>query len=279
MHATKQKFMKRNRKRKNHTRNQRAWPVVDWSFLSGIRIAWPRIVTAVIAVIIIMMGRVAMLWLMDRPIESVVINGAFQRVSAIQLEETLSPHVQTGFLDVDLHAMRAELASIPWVANASVRRRWPGLIEVQIVEQQPSACWGKRGLLNIKGELFVKEASHIPVELPRLDGPDGFEGRVAAMYFRIENRLEQRGMAAVSLRLDNRGAWEFKLSNGIQVRLGASTVEQRLDRFFIALDQVLSSQAEHVEYIDMRYTNGFAIGWKDRNPIRAQARDGARPHV
>lgn len=233
----------------------------------------------VIAVIIIMMGRVAMLWLMDRPIESVVINGAFQRVSAIQLEEALSPHVQTGFLDVDLHAMRAELASIPWVANASVRRRWPGLIEVQIVEQQPSACWGERGLLNIKGELFVTEASHIPVELPRLDGPDGFEGRVAAMYFRIENRLEQRGMAAVSLRLDNRGAWEFKLSNGIQVRLGASTVEQRLDRFFIALDQVLSSQAEHVEYIDMRYTNGFAIGWKDRNPIRAQARDGARPHV
>lgn len=233
----------------------------------------------VIAVIIIMMGRVAMLWLMDRPIESVVINGAFQRVSAIQLEEALSPHVQTGFLDVDLHAMRAELASIPWVANASVRRRWPGLIEVQIVEQQPSACWGERGLLNIKGELFVTEASHIPVELPRLDGPDGFEGRVAAMYFRIENRLEQRGMAAVSLRLDNRGAWEFKLSNGIQVRLGASTVEQRLDRFFIALDQVLSSQAEQVEYIDMRYTNGFAIGWKDRNPIRAQARDGARPHV
>jgi cell division protein FtsQ len=226
-----------------------------------------------------MMGRVAMLWLMDRPIESVVINGAFQRVSAIQLEEALYPHVQTGFLDVDLHAMRAELASIPWVANASVRRRWPGLIEVQIVEQQPSACWGERGLLNIKGELFVTEASHIPVELPRLDGPDGFEGRVAAMYFRIENRLEQRGMAAVSLRLDNRGAWEFKLSNGIQVRLGASTVEQRLDRFFIALDQVLSSQAEHVEYIDMRYTNGFAIGWKDRNPIRAQARDGARPHV
>jgi cell division protein FtsQ len=226
-----------------------------------------------------MIGRVAMLWLMDRPIESVVINGAFQRVSAIQLEEALSPHVQTGFLDVDLHAMRAELASIPWVANASVRRRWPGLIEVQIVEQQPSACWGERGLLNIKGELFVTEASHIPVELPRLDGPDGFEGRVAAMYFRIENRLEQRGMAAVSLRLDNRGAWEFKLSNGIQVRLGASTVEQRLDRFFIALDQVLSSQAEHVEYIDMRYTNGFAIGWKDRNPIRAQARDGARPHV
>jgi len=78
---------------------------------------------------------------------------------------------------------------------------------------------------------------------------------------------------------DPRGAWEFELSNGIRVRLGATTVERRLDRFFVALDQVLSSQAEHVDYIDMRYTNGFAIGWKDRNPVRAQTEGGIRPHV
>ena len=271
--------MKRNRKRKSRVRSRPAWPDIDWSFLFGKKIAWSRIVTVVIAVIVIAMGHVATLWLMDRPIESVVINGAFQRVPAIQLEEALSPHVQTGFLDADLHAMRAELANIPWVANASIRRRWPGSIEVQIVEQQPAACWGERGLLNVKGELFVKEASHVPAELPRLNGPDGFEGKVATMYSRINDKLEQRGMTAVSLHLDGRGAWEFVLSNGIQVRLGASTVEQRLDRFFIALDQVLSSQAEYVDYIDMRYTNGFAIGWKDRNPVRAQARNGTRPHV
>ena len=271
--------MKRNRKRKTRTKSRTVLPTIDWSILSGKKIPWSRIATIVIVVVAITMGHVGTLWLMDRPIDSVKINGAFERVSAVQLEEVLSPHVQTGFLNADLHAMRADLANIPWVANASVRRRWPGSIEVQIIEQQHSACWGERGLLNIKGELFVMEASHVPVELPRLDGPDGFEGKVAAMYFHIEKRLEQRGMGAVSLRLDGRGAWEFELNNGIQVRLGASTVEQRLNRFFIALDRVLSSQVEHVDYIDMRYTNGFAIGWKDRNPVRAQARDGAEPHV
>jgi cell division protein FtsQ len=271
--------MKRNRKRKARTKSRPALPTIDWSFLSAGNLPWSRIVTLIVVGVVIMTGHVGTLWLMDRPISSVKINGAFERVSAIQLEEALSPYVRTGFLNADLHAMRNELANIPWVANASVRRRWPGSIEVQILEQRPSACWGERGLLNVNGELFVREASHVPVELPRLDGPDGYEKKVAAMYFRIEERLEQRGMAAVSLRLDRRGAWEFELSNGIQVRLGASTVEQRLDRFFVALDQVLSSQAEFVDYIDMRYTNGFAIGWKDRNPIRAVARHGAQPHV
>jgi cell division protein FtsQ len=271
--------MKRNRKRKPQKKSRQLLPAVDWSFFSGMTIPWSRIVTVVVVGVVVMTGHVATLWLIDRPIDSVKINGAFERVSAIQLEEALSPHVQTGFLNADLHAIRAELAKIPWVANASVRRRWPGSIEVQIFEQQPSACWGERGLLNVNGELFVEDASHVPVELPRLDGPDGYEGKVAAMYFRIEERLEQRGMAAVSLRLDSRGAWEFELSNGIQVRLGASTVEQRLDRFFIALDQVLSAQAEFVDYIDMRYTNGFAIGWKPVGRMKLADRRETDPHA
>lgn len=269
---------KHNRKRKTRTQ-----PRVDWSrfhwLIKGPKIPWSRVITTVMVVTVLMTGYVAMNWLMDRPIDAVVINGAFQRVSAIRLEEALAPHVRTSFLRADLHAMRAELAGIPWVENASVRRRWPGSIEVLVTEQRPAACWGERGLLNHRGELFVDDVKHVPVELPRLDGPEGSEGRVAMRYFQIQQRLEQRGMAAVSLRLDERGAWEFQLNNGIRVRLGASAVDERIDRFFMALDQVLASQAEAVDYVDMRYTNGFAIGWKDRDPMHVEIAEDARPHV
>ena len=99
------------------------------------------------------------------------------------------------------------------------------------------------------------------------------------MFFRINRRLEQRGMAAVALRLDQRGAWEVQLSSGIRVRLGASFVEQRLDRFFDALDKVIAAEAERVDYVDMRYTNGFAVGWKDQKPMRAGSREEADPNV
>jgi cell division protein FtsQ len=83
----------------------------------------------------------------------------------------------------------------------------------------------------------------------------------------------------VSLQLDDRGAWEMQLTSGIRVRLGARMVETRLDRFFEALDKVVAAQAEDVDYIDMRYTNGFAIGWKNRAPMNAKSRDGVKPHV
>ena len=274
MPAKKQKFLKRNRKRKSRDKRPEILARFNWA-----KMHWSLVVRLTVVAMVVMMGHVATNWLMDRPIEAVVISGAFQRVSAVQLEEALAGHVQTGFLSADLNAMRTELTNIAWVANASVRRRWPGSIDVWITEQHPAACWGERGLLNISGELFVDDVSHVPAELPRLDGPDGSEAKVAAMYFRIDERLAHRGMGAVSLRLDSRGAWEFQLSNGISVRLGASAVELRLERFFLALDQVLASQAEYVDYIDMRYTNGFAIGWKDRNPIHARATGGSRPHA
>ena len=95
-----------------------------------------------------------------------------------------------------------------------------------------------------------------------LTGPDGTEKRVAAMYFRVEEQLEQRGLAALSLDLDPRGAWTFRLNNGVTVRLGAASVEQRLTRFFAILDLGVSMNAEQVAYVDMRYPNGFVIGWR-----------------
>lgn len=270
--ANNHRLFKRNRKRRATARL--GVPTIHWPAIN-----WARVITFSAAGVMVITIYVTTLWLMDRPINAVVINGAFARVSAIQLEDALAPHVQTGFLSADLNSMRAELTNIPWISNANIRRRWPGSIEVQVTEQRPAARWGKRGLLNVEGELFVDDATHIPAELPNLHGPEGSEGRVTEMFFRIEERLEQRGMAAVSLRLDKRGAWELQLNNGIRVRLGARFVDDRIDRFFTALDKVIASRSEQVDYVDMRYTNGFAIGWKDRNPRPVKLTEGSEPRV
>jgi len=268
------RLFKRNRRHKLRPATRSAWAKLNWPDVN-----WRRLMVIAAIGSFGFSGYAAALWVMDRPIESVVINGAFERVSAMQVEDALSPHVQTGFLSADLPAMRAELIAIPWVANANVRRRWPGSIEVNIREERPAACWGDSGLLNFDGELFVRNVTHVPIELPRLAGPEGSEQRVARMFFAIQHRLEQRGMAAVALRLDRRGAWEVQLSSGIRVRLGASFVDQRLDRFFEAVDRIIAVEAERVDYVDMRYTNGFAIGWKDQKPMRAESREAGEPHV
>ena len=196
----------------------------------------------------------------------------------MQLEQALAEHLKGGFLSTDLGKIQRAAVALPWVATASVQRRWPGSLDVLVTEQKPAACWGDDGLLNQSGDLFVEGQERLPAELPRLSGPDETERRVAGMYFRIQTQLEQRGLAALSLDLDARGAWTFRLNNGVVVRLGAEAVEQRLTRFFRALDSGVGINSEQVAYVDMRYTHGFAIGWREA-PARALAAEESEPNV
>jgi len=45
------------------------------------------------------------------------------------------------------------------------------------------------------------------------------------------------------------------------------------------LDKVVTAQIEDVDYIDMRYTNGFSIGWKEQSPMNAKSDKGVEPNV
>jgi len=65
------------------------------------------------------------------------------------------------------------------------------------------------------------------------------------------------------LAMDERGAWTVALAGGQQVRLGKRDIAARLDRFFLAVLPALRSELDRIRYVDMRYTNGFAVSWLD----------------
>lgn len=212
-------------------------------------------------------------WILNRPVERVVINGEFERVSADQLEAVLRKAMGKGFLAADLRAIQDQVAGLPWVATARVSRQWPDTLDVTVTEEEPAARWGADGLLNPQGRLFIRHTTHIPAELPRLAGPEGTEAQVAARYVAIHEKLVERGLGVAALELDGRGAWTMLLSNGIGVRLGSQDVDVRLDRFFEALDTVVAPVAADVQFVDMRYTNGFSVGWKQQRSARSAVDD------
>lgn len=214
--------------------------------------------------------------LLDRPIRSVEINGPFQRVSALQIEEAISSELEQGFVSADLGQMQDQIVALPWIDQASVARRWPSRIAVAVTEQVPAAIWGKRGLLNVRGELFVRDARHIPTELPLLSGPEHSSGEVAKRYLEIRERLIPVGLDLRRVQLDTRGAWHMTLQNGVEVRLGRRDVDERAELFLDVVAGIITGRAVEIDYVDMRYSNGFAVGWKNgsstpiANPRRAE---------
>ncbi len=232
------------------------------SLLQAPELDWPRLAryAGALAAVAALTGVLALG--LDQPVKRIVVDGPFQRVSPVEVEQVAGSALGGGFLSADLDRLRHSVEALAWVDRARVRRRWPDAISLQIVEQIPVARWGEDGLLNTRGELFVTGARHLPPELPRLDGPAGLEAQVAQRYLSVQGRLLELGLRPTALRVDPRGAWDMDLSNGVSVRLGRRQVDERMDRFVSVAARVIAGKAADIGYVDMRYSNGFSIGWR-----------------
>ena len=244
-----------------------------WRWPGG-AVQWRIYARRAALLLLLVAGLAALTWALDRPLRVISMDGSFQRVSPGQIEKAVAPFSQTGFMSADLDAIQRAVEALPWVEHARIQRRWPNSLHVTVVEQTAAARWGESGLLNTRGELFVRSAAHVPAELPRLSGPEGTESQVAQRYLSIQGRMLEAGMRIAALRLDERGAWEMDLDSGVTVRLGRRDVDARLDRFIRTASQVISHRLNDITYVDMRYSNGFAIGWRGAQTPAAGPTDG-----
>lgn len=249
------------RRNKTASRNRRRTPARSW--LAAHLPAWQRIAPALAVLVAVTAAFLLLRFALDQPVERVSISGRFQRVAPVDVEKAVRNAVGVqGMVAVDLAQIAVAVEQIPWVDRVSVARSWPRALTVQVVEQMPVARWGEQGLLNVRGEVFVHDSRHIPPELPELEGPEGQQAAMTQRYLEAAPRLVEAGMRLMRLKLDERGAWELALDNGVTVRLGREQVDERFERFMQAGARVVAARATEIAYVDLRYANGFAVGWR-----------------
>jgi cell division protein FtsQ len=227
------------------------------------RIPFAKLAAVPAAVLVVFLSYRLSAALLDRPIRTIAIDGPFERVSALQIEAAIGDELDRGFFSASLAEIQQRIVALPWIDKANVARRWPDTLEIGVTEQVPAACWGERGLMNTRGELFVENARHVPAELPRLSGPDGSAAEVARRYLEIRKHLIPLGLDLRRVSLDARGAWNLTLSNGVEIRLGRRDTDERSQLFLDVVADVVASRETDIKFVDMRYSNGFSIGWDE----------------
>ena len=153
-----------------------------------------------------------------------------------------------------LAAIREAARRIPWVREATVRRRFPDAVEVTFEAHQPLARWSDEALVSTRGEIFNAEFAG---RLPQFRGNANAAGAMAREYPAIARSLAS--VAAVDeVRLSPRGAWEVVLDSGMVVALGRGDIQARLERFVAAWPRLPQGARESAR-ADLRYGTGFAL--------------------
>jgi len=226
------------------------------------RLLWLTGVTLIMLLAVILWTRYFSRPLFSGPaLTELVIPGPLVHVQPQAVQAAVLPALGKGFFSTNVSQIQAAVRAVPWVSSAAVRRSWPHTLYIDITEEVPVARWNGTGLMDAQGRVFVHSMNGAWAKLPRLSGPEGSEQDVLAEFNAFTSLLTTRGLTLQQLTVDARGDSTLELNDGIEVRLGRADAEARLKRFATVALPTLSEKLAAVAYVDMRYTNGFAVGW------------------
>ncbi len=201
-------------------------------------------------------------------IEYVEVEGKLHPSNQELFKEIVSAHVQGGFFRVPIEDLEQNLSKLPWVYQATVQRSWPDQLMIHVQAQQPIARWGERSLMNAYGEVFNPDSIQEYAYLPMLYGEQGRSEELAHVFEASMQKLQPLGLKLRALYEDERQSKYLVMSNGLILALGSGGAVEKISRFITAHEKYLSSQLSEVQKIDLRYSNGLAVEWK--NPQLAQ---------
>ena len=161
--------------------------------------------------------------------------------------------------DVDPRKVRERIEALGWVRSASVRRRFPDAILVNIVERRPFALWQRQGrvsLVDRDGEPIGSRDLDRFDRLPVVVGDDAprHVGHLVAVLARQPALL---GRIESATRVSRR-RWDLQLRGGLTVRLPEEDLAGAWD-FLATLATDHRLLERDVIAIDLRVKDRFAV--------------------
>ena len=195
------------------------------------------------------------------PIKSIQISGSFEYIDEKEIEASLQSSVGEGFFSLDIQALRKILSDKPWTESVSIRRVWPSRINIAIVEKKPVARWDDHQLISDKAIIYAANTDDFQ-SLPMIHSVNANPANVLNQYYRLSQRFQSLSETVLSLRQDSRGALDIELANDLQIKVGRTDIDHKIDRLITIYEKEIQPRRLQIRLLDLRYANGFAVAWK-----------------
>jgi cell division protein FtsQ len=213
-----------------------------------------------------------------------------ERMSKGEVLALLDGLAGASLVTTDLERWRLKLLESPWVADASLRRMFPGTLLVMIEERRPI------GIGRLRGTLFLVDPSGVVIDefgpnyadfdLPIIDGLDRGStngGMVDQARAELAGRLMsdvQRwpGLASRVSQIDVsdvRNAVVVLKGDTALVRVGDERFSERL-RSYLDLMPALRDRVPDIDYVDLRFDERVYVRPQRSRPAAEQRASRAR---
>lgn len=225
---------------------------------------WRSIILSVLFIILIALG-VSVVHYRDQilfPIKHIDVQGQFNTVKTESLQNVLTKYASGSLLFLPERELLQALQSIPTIDQVSVKRIWPSTVQIVLQQKYPIARFGETQLLSNRGILFVPSDMHQTEELPYINGPESRASQLWQAYIALNKILSPIDLKILRLEVSPRLSYSLVLNNGLTVYLGSTDIAERLSLFVRVYTKSLHARIAQIDYVDMRYNSGMAVGWK-----------------
>ena len=166
------------------------------------------------------------------------------------------------FFNINLDYLKNSIEKVAWVKNAYIRRSYPNEVIIFIEEYTPVAVWNNDYYISENGYIF--SANKIEKKLPKISSYSN-RNIIIFEYFSLisdgirKNKLNDK---ILLIKENEIRSLTVLLESNIAIKFGSKNIEERIGIFFKAYKTLNTSDLKKIRYIDMRYSNGFSIGWK-----------------
>ena len=182
-------------------------------------------------------------------------------VNKDDISEAVKYLYSKSFFDIDLNYLKNKLEKIEWVRKINVRRSYPNEIIIDIEEHTPILIWNNKMYINKYGEKF--NVSKIDKNIPILISDESRINEVFTYFELFNDKLSSRKLDfKITKIVENEiRSLTISLSSGINIQLGSKDVNNKITLFFEIYKSLNTRDLNKIRYIDMRYSNGFSVGW------------------
>jgi cell division protein FtsQ len=184
-------------------------------------------------------------------VRSVTVAGRAQ-TETTEILDALNVAVGDSILHADITAAQQRLAKLAWVKRATIIRKLPDTLHVEIEERRPIAIWQidrRMVLVDYRGAPITEKDVPEYVHLPLVVGKGAAEAASDLLTMLSRERWLQRRVAA-AIRIGGR-RWDLRLQNGIDIRLPEAD-PQTAWRVLAAYEAREGLLGRDVEVVDLR---------------------------